>query len=40
MVIFYRKFSMMNSNSKLNEWEPEREPEPESAPANLNLNSV
>ena len=36
MVIFNLKFSMVNSNSKLNECESECE----SAPANLNLNSV
>ena len=40
MVIFYLKFSMMNS--KLNECESEckSKPESESTPANLNLNSV
>ena len=35
MAIFYLKFSMMNSNSKLNECESE--PESESAPANIKL---
>ena len=40
VVIFNLKFSMVNSNSKLNECESECKFEPESAPANLNLNSV
>ena len=38
MVTFNLKFSMVNSNSKLNECESECEFE--SAPTNLNLNSV
>ena len=42
MVIFNLKFSMVNSNSVLNECESECESKPESefAPANLNINSV
>ena len=38
MVILNLKFSMVNSNPKLNECESA--PESESASANLNLNSV